>query len=50
LLTASAEDTPTENGEVVGVWRSADKYRGDPTWAGIAKAAVIVWGALMVFV
>ena len=35
---------------VVGVWRSADKYRGDPTWAGIAKAAVIVWGALMVFV
>jgi hypothetical protein len=35
---------------VVGVWRSADKYREDPTWAGIAKAAVIVWGALMVFV
>jgi hypothetical protein len=35
---------------VVGVWRSADKYRGDPKWAGIAKAAVIVWGALMVFV
>jgi len=35
---------------VVGVWRSADKYRGDPTWAGIAKAAVIVWGALMVFI
>ena len=35
---------------VVGVWRSADKYRGDPTWAGLAKAAVIVWGALMVFV
>ena len=26
---------------VVGVWRSADKYRGDPTWAGIAKTAVI---------
>jgi hypothetical protein len=35
---------------VVGVWRSADQYRGDPTWAGIAKAAVIGWGALMVFV
>ena len=35
---------------VVGVWRSADKYRGDPTRAGIAKAAVIVWGALMVFI
>jgi hypothetical protein len=35
---------------VVGVWRSADKYRGDSTWAGIAKAAVIVWGALMVFI
>jgi hypothetical protein len=35
---------------VVCVWRSADKYREDSTWAGIAKAAVIVWGALMVFV
>jgi hypothetical protein len=35
---------------VVGVWRSADKYRGDSTWAGIAKAAVIVWGALMVVI
>jgi hypothetical protein len=35
---------------VVGVWRSADKYRGDPTWPSIAKAAVIIWGALMVFV
>jgi hypothetical protein len=35
---------------VVGVWRSADKYRGDSTWAGIAKAAVVVWGALMVFI
>jgi hypothetical protein len=35
---------------LVGVWRSANKYRGDPTWAGIAKAAVILWAALMVFV
>ena len=35
---------------VVGVWRSAAKYRGDSTWASIAKAAVIFWGALMVFV
>jgi hypothetical protein len=35
---------------VVGVWRSADKYRGDPTWPGIAKAAVTVWGVLMVFI
>ena len=35
---------------VVGVWRSADKYRGNLTWAGIAKAAVIVWGALMVVI
>jgi hypothetical protein len=35
---------------IVGVWRSADKYRGDATWTGLAKVAVIVWGALMVFV
>ena len=35
---------------VVGVWRSAGSYRGDPSWAGFAKAAVIAWAALMVFV
>ena len=35
---------------VVGVLRSANKYQGAPEWATIAKIAVIVWGALMVFV
>jgi hypothetical protein len=33
----------------VGVFRSADKYRGPPQWATLAKMAVIVWGAVMVF-
>jgi hypothetical protein len=35
---------------VVGVWRSAARYRGDPSWAGFARGAVIAWAALMVFV
>ena len=35
---------------VVGVLRSANKYQGSPDWATIAKIAVILWGALMVFV
>ena len=34
---------------IVGVFRSADNYRGPPQWATIAKIAVIVWGGLMVF-
>jgi|SRR3990170_2370753 hypothetical protein len=34
---------------VVGVVRSADKYRGAPEWATMAKIAVILWGAVMVF-
>ena len=33
---------------VVGVVRSADKYRGPPEWATMAKIAVIIWGAVMV--
>ena len=36
--------------DVVGVFRSATKYRGSPEWATMAKIAVIVWGAVMVFV
>ena len=35
---------------VVGVLRSANKYQGAPQWATTAKIAVIVWGAVMVFV
>ena len=34
---------------VVGVFRSANKHQA-AEWATIAKIAVIVWGALMVFV
>src|SRR5215207_9890621 len=34
---------------VVGVVRSANRYQGAPMWAGLAKVAVIVWGAVMVF-
>jgi hypothetical protein len=34
---------------LVGVVRSADKYRGPPQWAAMAKIAVILWGAVMVF-
>jgi hypothetical protein len=33
---------------VVGVVRSADKYRGPPKWATRAKIAVILWGVVMV--
>lgn len=33
---------------VVGVSRSADRYRGPSGWARWAKVAVVVWAALMV--
>jgi hypothetical protein len=35
---------------VVGVVRSANRYQGPPTWAGVAKVAVVVWGAVMIFI
>jgi len=35
---------------VVGVVRSANRYEGSPMWAGLAKVAVIVWGAVMIFI
>ena len=35
---------------VVGVARSAGRYAGPPIWATLAKAAVLVWAALMVVV
>ena len=34
---------------VVGVVRSANKYRGPPAKAIMAKIAVILWGAAMIF-
>jgi hypothetical protein len=33
---------------VVGVVRSAKKYRGPSSWARMAKIAVIMWGAMIV--
>jgi hypothetical protein len=35
---------------VVGVMRSADKYRGPRQHAALAKMAVIAWGAVMVLI
>jgi hypothetical protein len=35
---------------VVGVVRGADRYQGPPMWAGLAKVAVIVWGAAMIVI
>ena len=35
---------------VVGVVRSADRYEGSPRWASMAKIAVIMWGAAMIFI
>jgi hypothetical protein len=35
---------------VIGVVRSANRYQGPPMWAGLAKVAVIVWGAVMIFI
>jgi hypothetical protein len=35
---------------VIGVMRSANRYQGPPMWAGLAKVAVIVWGAVMIFI
>jgi hypothetical protein len=31
---------------VVGVWRSAGRYRGAPVWATAARAGVITWAVL----
>jgi len=35
---------------VVGVMRSADGHDGPPIWVGLARVAVLVWGALMILV
>jgi hypothetical protein len=31
---------------VVGVWRSAGKYRGARIWAALARMLILVWAAL----
>jgi hypothetical protein len=33
---------------VVGVWRSAAAYAGPQHWATLARAASVLWGAIMV--
>jgi hypothetical protein len=35
---------------IVGVWRSADRYRGAAAWASAARVAVVLWTALMTVV
>ena len=35
---------------VVGVWRSAARFRGTPIWATLARALIIVWAALATLV
>lgn len=32
---------------LVGVWRSADRYAGDPRWATLAKLATVISMALL---
>ena len=35
---------------VVGVWRSAETYRGPPHWATLARYVSFAWGCLMVLI
>jgi hypothetical protein len=35
---------------VVGVWRSAARFRGAPTWATLARASIIIWAAIATLV
>ena len=35
---------------VVGVWRSAETYKGPPHWAALARYATVVWGAIMIII
>ena len=35
---------------IVGVMRSADRYQGPAKWASLAKVAVVMWGAGMIFI
>jgi hypothetical protein len=35
---------------VVGVWRSADAYRGPQHWATLARIAAVGWGSVMTLV
>ena len=31
---------------VIGVWRSAARYRGPEHWANLARAAVVIWAVI----
>lgn len=33
---------------LVGVWRSAARYAGPPVWATLARAAIVLWTAVVV--
>ncbi|MFZ1413187.1 MAG: hypothetical protein WAS73_01210 [Defluviicoccus sp.] len=33
---------------LVGVWRSAERYAGPPVWATLARAAIVLWTAVLV--
>jgi hypothetical protein len=37
---------PYNAAAVVGVWRSADRYRGPSHWAMFARIAVLAWAAI----
>ena len=30
---------------LVGVWRSAARYSGPPSWANLARGAIVIWTA-----
>jgi hypothetical protein len=40
--------TPYNVVAVVGVWRSAARYRGPPAWANAARIAVIIWAVIAI--
>lgn len=38
--------TPYDVVALVGVWRSAARWRGRPEWASLARLAIVAWFAL----
>ena len=47
LIVGYAFSVPYNVFVVVGVWRSADRFEGDPQWAGLAKGVALVGGFLL---
>ena len=45
-LTVFLLPVPYNLSAAVGVWRSADRYRGPPERAQLARVAVVVWAVL----